>query len=360
MNMNILDNIDNIRSYDPENMYNRIFDFPEQLTDAMKIGKLWRFDTNAFSGIKNIITVGMGGSAIGGELMRSYLRTKLLVPVEICRSYSLPEYADDETLVIAASYSGTTEETLSAMDDAIGRKAMIAAISTGGIMEELAQLNDFPLAKVPSGLQPRAALGYLFVLTMTFLEQIGQAKGFTKEMERVIPQLQKYREKYIEDNSTTINPAKNLAQKLHKKMVIVYSGPTITDAVGQRWKAQFCENAKTLSFANQFPEFNHNELVGWSPSVEEHKDHLAVVILRDAGDHPQVRQRMNIVGEVIRSRGVEVTDVHSRGETPLERMMSLVQLGDFVSYYLAILNGVDPTPVKVIEALKKALAEAKK
>ncbi len=358
--MNILDDIEQIRAHDPENMYNRVFDFPEQLTEAMKIGKAWKFDPNAFSGIKNIVTVGMGGSGIGGALMRSYMRTKLLVPVEICRTYTLPEYVDDETLVIVSSYSGNTEETLAAADDAIGRKAMIAAIGTGGFLEELSRLNDIPLAKVPTGLQPRAALGYLFVLTMIFLEHIGQNKGYSKEMEKVILGLQKHREKYIEDNSTTINPAKNLAQKLAKKMVVIYSGPTLTDAVADRWKSQFCENAKTLAWANQFPEFNHNELVGWSESVEEHKDHLAVVILRDLGDHPQVRQRMNIVGEVIKSRGVDVTDVHTRGETPLERMLSLVQFGDFVSYYLAILNDVDPTPVKVIETLKRALAEAKK
>ncbi|HOD66201.1 MAG TPA: bifunctional phosphoglucose/phosphomannose isomerase [candidate division Zixibacteria bacterium] len=358
--MNILDDIEKIRAHDPENMYNRIFDFPEQLADAVKLGKLWKFDASAFPGIKNIVTVGMGGSGIAGDLMRSYLRTKLLVPVDICRSYALPEYVDDETLVVAASYSGNTEETLAAVDDALNRKAMLAAIATGGLLEEVAQLNDIPLAKLPGGLQPRAALGYLFVMTMMFLEQVGHAKGFSKELEKVIPQLQKHREKYIEDNSTTINPAKNLAQKLHKKIVIVYSGPTLTDAVGRRWKAQLCENAKTLAFANQFPEFNHNELVGWSPSIEELASHLAVVILRDLGDHPQVRQRMNIVGELIRSRGVEAIDVHSRGETELERMLSLVQFGDFVSYYLAILNEVDPTPVKIIDALKKALAEAKK
>lgn len=341
-------------------MYNRIFDFPEQLADAVKLGRLWKFDTNAFLGIKNIVAVGMGGSGVAGELMRSYLRTVLLVPVEICHSYTLPEYVDDETLVIATSYSGNTEETLATVDDALERKAMIVAFGTGGMLEDVAQLNDIPLAKVPAGLQPRAALGYLFVLTMMFLEQIGHAKGFTKEIEKVIPQLQKHREKYIEDNSTTINPAKNLAQKLHKKVVIVYSGPTLTDAAGRRWKAQLCENAKTLAFANEFPEFNHNELVGWSPLVEAYAEHLAVVILRDLGDHPQVRQRMNIVGELIRTRGVEVTDVHSRGETVLERMLSLVQLGDFVSYYLAIANEVDPTPIAIIDAMKKALTEAKK
>ncbi len=357
--MNILDDIEQIRAHDPDNMYNRIFDFPEQMVDALKIGKLWKFDEAGFTGINNIVVVGMGGSAIGGDLMRTYLRKHLLVPVEVCRHYTLPEYVDDESLVIACSYSGNTEETLSAVDDAIGRKAMIAALSTGGSLEDVCGVNDIPMAKIPEGLQPRAALGYLFVLVLVFMERIKQIKNVIKDIERIIPQLQKYREKYIEDNSTTINPAKNLAQKIKDKMVIVYSGPTLTSAVGQRWKAQLCENAKVLAFWNEFPECNHNELVGWSPLIDKHAEHLTVIMLRDMDDHAQVRARMNIVAEIIRQRNVEVTEVHSRGESPLERMFSLIQHGDFVSYYLAIANEVNPTPVKVIEALKKALAQAK-
>ncbi len=357
--MSILDDIEQIRAADPENMYNRIFDFPEHMADGLKIGRLWNFDADNFLGIKNIVVVGMGGSAIGGDLIRSYLRSKLLVPFEVCRTYTLPEYVDDETLVIASSYSGNTEETLAAVDDALGRKAMLVAIGSGGMLEDVCKVNDIPLARVPSGLMPRAALGYSIVPLLMFFEKIGLIKGIEKEIDHAIAGLQKHRDKYIEDNATATNPAKHLAEKLHGKIVIIYTGPTLTDVVGLRWKGQICENSKALAFANQFPEFNHNELVGWSPSVDAHKEQLAVVLLRDMDDHAQVRHRMNIVSEIIKSREVAVNEVHSRGETQLERMLSLVQIGDFTSYYLAVLNKVDPTPIKVIEALKKALAEAK-
>ncbi len=357
--LNMLDDVERIRAVDPSNMYNRIFDFPEQMEDALKIAKLWRFDPKDFLGIKNIVVVGMGGSAIGGDLIRSFLASRLLVPMSVCRHYVLPEYVDDETLVIASSYSGNTEETLSAVDDALGRKAMIAAISTNGMLEEVARINEIPLAKLPAGLQPRAALGYSFIPLLVMFEKIGLVKKVIPEIEHAILALKTYREKYIEDNHTVSNPAKHIAEKVHKKIAIIYSGPTLTDVVGLRWKGQLCENAKNLAFANEFAEFNHNELVGWSEIVEQHSEHLVVLMLRDADDHPQIRKRMNIVKEIIEQRSVEVVDVYSRGDKPLERMLSLIQLGDFVSYYLAVLNEVDPTPVEVIERLKGALKNSK-
>ncbi|MEW5992996.1 MAG: bifunctional phosphoglucose/phosphomannose isomerase [Candidatus Zixiibacteriota bacterium] len=351
----VLDDLEKIRSVDPGNMYNRIFDFPEQMTDALRIGQRWEVEPAEFAGIKNVVLLGMGGSAIAGDIIRSLLSPHLLIPFVICRHYVLPEFVDDETLVIASSYSGNTEETLAALDDALNRKAMVSALSTGGMLKDVADLNGITLAVLPEGLQPRAALGYSLVPLLVFFEKIGLVKNAVKEIKEVIPKLQTYREKYIEDNPTLQNPAKSIAQRLHGKIPIIYSGPTLTDAVAVRWKGQICENAKTLAFANHFPEFNHNELVGWSDLVRQHADRLIVIVLRDAEDHPQVRKRMNIVKDLIQAQSVEVIEVHSRGELPLERVLSLVQFGDFVSYYLAVLNDVDPTPVAVIEMLKQNL-----
>ncbi len=351
----VLDDVDKIRSVDPSNMYNRIFDFPEQMSDAIRVGQQWQVDPQEFSGIRNIVVVGMGGSAIAGDIVRSLLSSRLLIPFVICRHYVLPEFVDDETLVIASSYSGNTEETLAALNDALNRKAMIAAMSTGGLLKDVADINAIPLAQLPVGFQPRAALGYSLTPLLLFLEKIGLISNASKEITAIVPRLQMYREKYIEDNPTNQNPAKNIAQKIHGRIPIIYSGPTLTDAVGLRWKGQICENAKSLAFANQFAEFNHNELVGWSDAVREHAERLIVVMLRDADDHPQIRKRMNIVKELIQRQTVEVIEVHSRGELELERVLSLVQFGDFVSYYLAILSEVDPTPVDVIETLKNAL-----
>jgi glucose/mannose-6-phosphate isomerase len=355
--LSVLNDVEKIRAFDPDNMYNRIFDLPEQMEEAMRIAETWSIRTEDFAEVKNIVVVGMGGSAIGGDLVRTLLSSKLVVPFEVCRNYTVPEYVDDETLVIASSYSGNTEETLSALDDALGRKAMVAAISTGGLLSDVSSVNDFPMAVLPTGLQPRAALGYSFVPLFLFLERIGVIGNAAADVREAIKQLKSEREKYIEDNPVASNLAKQLAEKIHTRIPIIYSGPTYTDAVALRWKCQICENSKNLAFANQYPEFNHNELVGWSRTVENLKDRLIVIQLCDRDDHPQVIRRIKIVSELIARQGIEVVSVDSLGTTPLARMFSLIQCGDFVSYYLAVLNEFDPSPVEVIEALKKMLAE---
>ena len=356
--VSVLDDVEQIREADPGNMYNRIFDLPEHMADALKIAETWKVSAADFPEPKNIVLIGMGGSAIGGDLVRAHLRQRILVPFSVIRDYNLPEYVDDETLVIASSYSGNTEETLAALNDALERKAMVAAISTGGLMKDVAELNDIPLAILPEGMQPRAALGYSLVPTLMFFEKIGLIKDARKDIEAAIARLQVRREKFIVDAPLLSNPAKSLANAIKGKMAIIYGGPTITDPVAQRWKGQLCENGKNMAFANVFPESNHNELVGWNPNVlGAMAEKLIVIMLRDEGDHPKIRKRMNIVKALIEKCGAEVHDVHSVGESQLERMLTLIQFGDFVSYYLAVLNGVDPTPVNVIEQLKRSLAE---
>ncbi|MDF1545844.1 MAG: bifunctional phosphoglucose/phosphomannose isomerase [bacterium] len=357
--MTVLNDIEKIRATDPDNMYNRIFDLPEHLEDSIRIAKRWKFETDDFTDIKNIVVAGMGGSAIGGDLVRSFLRDKLQIPFEICRHYELPEYVDDESLVIISSYSGNTEETLSALDDALGRKAMLAAISTGGMLNEVSELNDIPLGMIPAGMQPRAALGYSFAMLVLFLEKIGLVNGAASNIELVADKLKGYRDSYIEDYPAEKNMAKKLAGRLHGKLPVIYSGPTLIDTVGVRWKGQICENSKMLAFANQFAEFNHNELVGWFKDTKEISPNLIVVVLRDLSDHAQIKARMDIVKDIIEELEVEVIDIYSRGDDPLERVFSLIQLGDFVSYYLAVLREVDPSPVDVIQTLKGKLAERK-
>jgi glucose/mannose-6-phosphate isomerase len=356
--LSVLDNVEQIRSLDPDNMYNRVFDFPEQMADALALAQKWPVSAKDIADIGNIVVIGMGGSAIGGDLVRSYLAGRLMVPFTVCRNYQLPEFVDDETLVIASSYSGNTEETLAALDDALGRKAMIVALTTGGMMAEVAKVNGIPVLTLPPGIQPRAALGYSFVPILVLLEKLGLIKDAVKEISATIDWLKHERELHIEDLTVVDNPAKELATAIHGKIVIVYGGPTLTDTVAVRWKGQFCENSKTLSFANQYAEFNHNELVGWSDVVRPHAEHLVVLNLHDEDDHPRIQRRMDIVKKIVEGHGVKVFDLQSSGNSPLKRMFSLIQLGDFVSYYLAILNGVDPTPVVAIERLKQALAEA--
>jgi len=351
-----INDVEKIRESDPSNMYNAIFDLPEHMVEAARIAQLWSVKPTEFTDVRNIVLVGMGGSAIAGEIVQSLLSSKLLVPFRVCRHYQLPEFVDDETLVIASSYSGNTEETISAVEDALARKAMIAAITTGGLLKDICALNEIPCCQIPSGLQPRAALGYSFVPLMMLLEKIGLISGFSDELNAVVTGLQKYREVFIEDATIDSNPAKKLATKLIGKIPIVYSGPVLSDAAGLRFKGQLCENGKHLAFFNTFSEFNHNELVGWCQSIEPYKDYMIVIILRDAEDLPQIRNRMNIVRDHIKDLGVDVIEVHSKGSTRAERMFSLIQLGDFTSYYLAVLGDNDPTPVEAIENLKIKLS----
>jgi len=352
-----LDNPEKVRSTDPENMYDRIFHFPEQMSEALKIASKWNISIDDFFGIKNIIVVGMGGSAIGGDLVRTLLASELQIPFQICRHYRLPAYVDTRTLVITSSYSGNTEETLEAVTEALQRKAMVVAITTGGELGNIAIREGIPTVKIPTGFQPRAALGYSCIPILVLLEKLGLGRNRSVRVAHAVTGLQSLRGKYAVDVPVQKNPAKQLACEIHGRIPIIYSGPTLTDVVAVRWKGQICENSKNMAFANHYSEFNHNELVGWSDKIDAHRDHLVVIHIKDADDHQQISHRMEIVKGIIEKQGVPVFEVESVGSSPLERMFSLIQLGDFVSFYLAVLNEVDPTPVEAIETLKKALAD---
>lgn len=351
-----LDSIENIKKVDPSGMYDKIYKFPEQLEDAAGIGKNLEPDLEYYKDIENIVVIGMGGSAIGGDLVRSFLSDKVNMPFQICRHYRLPEFVNENTLVIASSYSGNTEETLSAFDDAISRGAKIFCITTGGRLGELADEKNLLKAGLPKGFPPRAALGYSFVPLLYFIHKIGIIDNVDEEINELINGLKNYRAIYAAESPLENNPTKKLALKLKNKIPVIYTGPELIDAVGTRWKGQICENAKCLAFNNQFPEFNHNELVGWKV-IEPYKDKLIVIYLRDSDDHNRVSLRMSIVRKVIEKLDVEIVDVYSQGDFPLGRIFSLIQIGDFTSLYLAVLNDVDPTPVEVIDYLKDELAK---
>ena len=349
-----LDTLKDLKKLDPSGMYDKIYHFPEQLEEASGIGMNLNPDLEYFKGIRNVVVAGMGGSAIGGDLVRSYIADKINVPFMICRHYRLPEFVDENTLVIASSYSGNTEESLAAFNDAVNRKAKIACITTGGKLGELARKNSFLLAELPKGYPPRAALGYSFIPLLYLIHKLGFIGRIDDDISELIWGLKQYRATYAIDVRTGENPAKSLAIRLFEKIPIIYSGPELTDAVGTRWKGQICENAKCLAFSNQFPEFNHNELVGWN-IIKAYKNKVVVIYLRDSDDHDRVNLRMSIVKEIISKLKVEIIDVISQGDFPMGRMFSLIQIGDFTSFYLAILNKIDPTPVKVIDFLKAEL-----
>lgn len=350
-----LNNITEIKKFDPKGMYDLIYNLPQQLTEGIHLGvradlKWIKFRSD------NIVLSGMGGSAIGGDLARSYLADELKIPFLVCRNYTLPEFVNDKSLVFISSYSGNTEETLSAYQEAKRRKSKIIAITSGGKLLEKCKKDGFPFVTLPVGLPPRAALGYSFTPILVILSRLKIISDKTKELERTSKFLEKRRGEYVKDRKFNQNQAKSLALKLYRKIPIIYSSTDYLDAVGYRWKGQLCENSKVLAFNNYFPEFNHNELVGWK--VLDHiRDKLVVIMLKDKKDHPRIQRRMKIVEDIIKKEKVMVIEIESQGENLLSRIFSLIQLGDLTSFYLAILNREDPTPVKVIDYLKRKLTD---
>jgi glucose/mannose-6-phosphate isomerase len=354
--MNTLDLKDQIKKIDQSGMYDVIYNFPAQFEDGLKRVEDVYLNKWGRMQVRSIIVAGLGGSAIGGDLVRSYLAEKIDIPFLVCRNYSLPELVRPSSLVFVSSYSGNTEETLSAFEDARQRGAKIICMTSDGKVSEIASRENIPCVYLPKGYQPRAALGYSFVPVLAMLDKLGLVQDEVNNIIEAKKFLEENRNKYKVEVAATKNPAKILAAKLHKKLPIIYAANDHFDTVSTRWKGQICENAKMLAFNNVFPEFNHNELVGWKV-LSGYRDDLIVVILKDREDHPRIQKRMAIVKGIIEKLQVEVIEVESSGENLLSRMFSLIQLGDFTSFYLSILNEEDPSPVKVIDFLKNELAK---
>jgi len=339
---------------DPSNMRSLILGFPRQVEEAVAIGEASTIRLPV-SQVRNIVVSGLGGSAIGGDLLRSYLADDLRVPLAVSRHYFLPGYVDKNSLVIVSSYSGNTEETISSHKDAVRRKARVLCITSGGTIKALATKWKQPVITIPGGLQPRAALGYSFFPTLIAIAKLGFIKPRKKEIAETISLLKSKAGIYA-DAEAPGNTAHRIAQTLRGKLPVVYSSADRFDAVNVRWRGQISENAKSLAYGNVFPELNHNEIVGWEVLRDVMKQ-IHVIILRDEGDNARVQLRMNITKEIIGEFADGITEVRSEGKSLLARIFSLLYLGDWVSYYLAVGNGIDPTPVKKIDLLKNELAK---
>jgi len=341
---------------DSKNMRAMLQNFHQQVSEAMQIGKSATLPKK-FKKPKNIVVAGLGGSAIGGDLLRTYLADELKTPMQICRHYVLPNYVDKDSLVIVSSYSGNTEETIAAHNDATKRKAQVICISTNGKTEQLAAKNKQTFIRLPKGFPPRAALGYSFFPTLVLFARLGLIKPKDSEIKETIKMLQQKGEQYSSLDAQK-NPSLALAEKLRGKLPIVYSGADRFDVVGYRWRGQICENSKQLSFGHVVPEMNHNELVGWKVLKEQMKE-MVVLFLRDSKDNKRVALRMNIMKDILAQYTTNIEECWSEGKSHLARMFSLIHLGDWMSFYLAILNNVNPTPVEVIDYLKGELEKVK-
>lgn len=349
----------NILRYDTSNMRKLLLEFPKQIEDAVRIGKSFSPTLKA-SGIENIVVTGLGGSAIGGDLLRSYLSEELNVPFFVNRHYFLPEFVGKNTLVIVSSYSGNTEETLSVFQQALQRGAQIVCVTSGGQIGALAEKHGLTKFSLPAGFPPRSALVHLMVPILKTLHACGFIADPAPDINETIALLEKLGPRYHPARSAPENSAKSLALALTERLPLIYAAE-IYETVAWRWKEQFCENAEILSWHNVFPELNHNELVGWGRRRELDQK-FQVIYLTDAQAtpaeiHPRVRARMNLTQGLIEQSSAPVISIAAVGESLLARFFSLIFLGDLASVYLAVLGGVDPTPVAKIDYLKNEMAK---
>lgn len=320
-------------SIDNFNMLKVIEEFPQQCKTALELAK----GMSVSGKVDKIVVAGMGGSAIGGDLLKTYTHNSN-IPIFVVRDYKVPDFVDENTLVFAVSYSGNTEETISAFESAAKKKAKVVAVTSGGVLGSQAK----KVIRIPSGLQPRAALGYLFfpVLGVLVNSNFVDVKG--SELTEMLDVLSK-----IEQFKTV---GERIAKKIGQRMPIVYASEMLS-AVAYRWKTQFNENSKSAAFYHVFSEMNHNEIAGYQAM---NRSDFITLFIRDKDDNDRIKKRMDITKEIISSR-VDVEEVFTKGEYLLSRLFSGIYYGDFASYYLAIANRVDPTPVTVIENLKKKM-----
>lgn len=301
--------------------------------------------------IENVVWAGMGGSAWPALFINTW--PGLRVPFELVSRYELPQYVNQNTLVIVSSYSGNTEEILSALSDAENKKAQIAVIAAGGKLVEIAQAKNYPLFQVPSGLQPRMSSFYFYVAAAQLLTLTGLIEDEKhQELEKAADWLSSHVAKWRPDVPAVNNPAKKLAYELVGKTVIVYSGPLMAPAAN-KWKICINESAKNLSWWNQYSEFNHNEFIGWTSHPVDKP--FAVVELRSNLEHPRIQKRFVISEKLLSGKRPAPQVVQPVGDNILEQLIWAANFGEFVSIYLAVLNGVNPTPVDLVEKLKKEL-----
>lgn len=340
-----------IHTLDPSGMMDAIRSFPAHIEDAVRIGSRESLGIKA-KGIRAIVVTGLGGSAIGGDLLRCFLGDSLGVPLIVNRSYTLPAFVDQSTLVIVSSYSGKTEETVAAHREALKRKARILGVTSGGITMSLARRHSHACLEIPGGFHPRAALAYLFFPTLMALIRLGFVRPMPTAIRETVSVLRSMGEKFG-DPSAPDNQALRLASSIKGTLPVIYSSDHLA-AVNLRWRGQISENAKQLAFGNLLPEMNHNEIVGWK-ALPQLQQNFSVVFLSDRETHRRIRLREQYTIEVLGTRASSISVVESQGRSRLARTFSLVHVGDWVSLYLALLNREDPSPVAVIDALKERL-----
>ena len=340
-----------IAAVDPSEQLRDVLALPEHLRDAafrVESAIMEEQDTSA-----GLVVAGMGGSAIGGALARAALGDHATRPIFVTRAYGLPSWTTPDTMVLCASYSGNTEETLACYESAGALGASRAVVTTGGKLAEMARADGVPVIPLPGGFQPRAAVAYMVVAALEVAAISGAGPRLTSEIDVAASHTEQLVAEWGPD-SPPDSLAKEIARRLRGTTPVI-AGAGLTTPIAYRWKTQINENAKQPAFNHELPELDHNEIVGWEGAQDVGR--FAAVFLDDSDAHPRVKARMDLTEQLISGNAAASFRLETRGQTSIERVISLVLLGDLVSIYLATLRGVDPRPVAVIDELKEELSK---
>lgn len=319
---------------DHSNLKQVLRDFPKQFAAGLQLA-----ENVKLAGCEEVLVLGMGGSALPADLLNLYLAPEL--EIEVNRDYELHAPVDSKTLVLACSYSGNTEETLTALEMCLQKKAQVVILAAGGKLLEIADKQKLAKVVLPSGLQPRCATGYFFAAILQVLENSGLVSGKIAALKTLEQNLQKL--KFEEQ-------AQGLAEQIKGKVPVVYAADKYW-AVARNLKIKFNEHAKTQSFWNVFPELNHNEMVGFTELIMP----ACFLVLRASTDHPRIQKRMQIFSDLMKDKGIQVVTIDMQGADLLTKIFSTVLLGDWTAYYLALAYGIDPTPVAMVEDFKQMM-----
>ena len=336
------------KKYDTQNQYHVLVESYKQIENA------WNAEVNlkqnSLSELNSIIISGMGGSAISGDLLKCFLKNEINIPIIVNRDYSIPSFANAKSFVIISSYSGNTEESISSFQDALKKKCIIIAVSTGGIIKELAKKNNISWLKLQEGFQPRYALATSFFTILKLLQTLKLIPEQNSNVKKIISLWKDRGVKYSKDK----NIALAHAQELIGFIPLIYTS-SFLEPLGYRMKCQFNENSKIHAYNNIIPELDHNEIIGWETFLDKQLN-LKLISILDENYHPQIKKRFEITSELIQAAGADIISLKSNEENLKVRIMDLIYLGDWISYYLSVLRGFDPSEIENIITLKQRLA----
>ena len=350
-----LDEASAYRQFDQLGMLGHLHSFPEQCRRAWE--RVMKLELPPeYSRISNVVIVGMGGSAIGGDIVRRLAMYESKVAVRVHRDYGLPAFVDENTLVIASSYSGNTEETLSAFTEALENRSRKLVIASGGKLKQLADQEHIPAFVIDYHAPPRAAFPHSLIPLVGIFQKLGLLADKSADLHEAVDILNQLSGDLVETKPLVSNPAKQLAAKLRGRIAVIY-GAEILSEVARRWKGEFNENSKAWAFFENFPELNHNAVVGYEFPPEA-KERIFVLMLRSSLLRPRNLLRYEVTAKLLAKAGITYEFAESRGKSALSQVLSLVLLGDYASFYLSMLNEVDPTSTDAIDFIKQYLTKS--